>query len=224
MSEPVSSSSAAARAAILGRLSAAPPGRVPAAPAYVPPPPMGEGPYQRFCELLVANRAEVVETTQADWPRAAFDWLKTAGCRNALVGAQTPEGRALAAAAAADDPALIAYDQDVETFKPALVRDIDAGVTGSRAAIAATGSLVLWPGPNEPRLLSLLPPNHLVVVAKSALRVTLAEVMREQGWAAAMPTNVVVVSGPSKTADIAQILAFGVHGPKRLAVLVLADA
>lgn len=185
---------------------------------------MGDGPYQRFCELLAANRAEVMETTQADWPRAAFGWLKAAGCRNVAIGAQTPEGRALAAAAAEDDPALVAYDHDVETFKPALVRDIDAGLTGSRAAIAATGSLVLWPGPNEPRLLSLLPPNHLVVVAKSALRPTLAEVMREQGWAAAMPTNVVVVSGPSKTADIAQILAFGVHGPKRLAVLVLTDA
>lgn len=223
MSEPVSSSSAAARAAILGRLSAAPPGHVPAVPAYVPPPPMGEGPYQRFCELLTANRAEVVETTQADWPRAAFDWLKAAGCRNVAIGPQTPEGAALAAAVADGDPALIPYDQDAETFKPALVRDIDAGVTGARAAVAATGSLVLWPGPDEPRLLSLLPPNHLVVVAKSALRPTLAEVMKEQGWAAAMPTNVVVVSGPSKTADIAQILAFGVHGPKRLAVLVLTD-
>lgn len=222
MSE-LASSSLAARAAILGRLSAAPPGHVPAAPAYVPPPPMGEGPYQRFCELLTANRAEVVETTSADWPRAALDWLKAAGCRNALLGPQTTAGQQLWAAAYDSDPLIIPYDAAIETFKPALVRDIDAGVTEARAAIAATGSLVLWPGPDEPRLLSLLPPNHVVVVAKSALRPTLAEVMKEQGWAAAMPTNVVVVSGPSKTADIAQILAFGVHGPKRLAVLVLTD-
>lgn len=223
MSEPVSSSSAAARAAILGRLGAAPPGHVPAAPASVPSPPMGDGPYQRFCELLTANRAEVVETTQADWPRAALDWLKAAGCRNALLGPHTAVGKELWAAAYDSDPLIIPYDATIETFKPTLVRDIDAGVTGARAAIAATGSLVLWPGPDEPRLLSLLPPIHLVVVAKSSLRPTLADVMREQGWAAAMPTNVVVVSGPSKTADIAQILAFGVHGPKRLAVLVLTD-
>jgi L-lactate dehydrogenase complex protein LldG len=36
-----------------------------------------------------------------------------------------------------------------------------------------------------------------------------------------MPTNIVVVSGPSKTADIEQTLAFGVHGPKQLIVLVI---
>lgn len=216
---------AKARENILGRLSAAPPGKVPPAPAFVPPPPMPDGPYARFCELLTANRAEVVETTQADWPRVALDWLKAAGCRNVAIGPQTPEGRALTAAAEADDPALVPYNQDVEGFKTALVREIDAGVTGVRAAVAATGSLALQPGPDEPRLMSLLPPIHLAVVAKSALRPTLADVLAEQGWAKnGMPTNVVLVSGPSKTADIAQILAFGVHGPKRLAALVLTDA
>lgn len=227
---------AGARENILNRLSVAPPGRTPPAPAFVPPPSMNGDPYGRFCELLTANRAEVMETTQADWPRAALDWLAAAGCRKVAVGARTPEGRALIEAAGAgenagedaagktNDPVLIPYDRDVEDFKNDLVREIDAGVTGARAAIASTGSLVLWPGPDEPRLLSLLPPAHLVVVAKSALRATLAEVMEEQGWARnGMPTNVVLVSGPSKTADIAQILAFGVHGPKRLAVLTVTD-
>jgi L-lactate dehydrogenase complex protein LldG len=36
-----------------------------------------------------------------------------------------------------------------------------------------------------------------------------------------MPTNMLLVSGPSKTADIELILAFGVHGPKELIVLIL---
>jgi L-lactate dehydrogenase complex protein LldG len=45
--------------------------------------------------------------------------------------------------------------------------------------------------------------------------------MREQGWAQAMPTNALLISGPSKTADIEQTLAYGVHGPKRLIVLVV---
>jgi L-lactate dehydrogenase complex protein LldG len=48
--------------------------------------------------------------------------------------------------------------------------------------------------------------------------------MAAQGWALRMPTNVVVVSGPSKTADIEQTLAFGVHGPKELIVLVIRKA
>jgi L-lactate dehydrogenase complex protein LldG len=36
-----------------------------------------------------------------------------------------------------------------------------------------------------------------------------------------MPTNAVLISGPSKTADIELLLAFSVHGPKELVVLVL---
>ncbi|WP_278366532.1 LUD domain-containing protein, partial [Marinobacter salarius] len=42
-----------------------------------------------------------------------------------------------------------------------------------------------------------------------------------QNWAAGMPTNALLVSGPSKTADIEQTLAYGVHGPKELIVLVI---
>jgi len=48
--------------------------------------------------------------------------------------------------------------------------------------------------------------------------------MHEQGWAGAMPTNALLVSGPSKTADIQQTLAYGAHGPKELLVLILQDA
>ncbi len=35
-----------------------------------------------------------------------------------------------------------------------------------------------------------------------------------------MPTNALLISGPSKSADIEQTLAYGVHGPKELLVLV----
>jgi len=47
--------------------------------------------------------------------------------------------------------------------------------------------------------------------------------IRAQGWAQSMPTNAVLISGPSKTADIEQTLAYGVHGPKELIVLVVED-
>jgi L-lactate dehydrogenase complex protein LldG len=42
-----------------------------------------------------------------------------------------------------------------------------------------------------------------------------------EAWAQAMPTNLIMVSGPSKTADIQQTLAYGAHGPKQLVVVVV---
>jgi L-lactate dehydrogenase complex protein LldG len=36
-----------------------------------------------------------------------------------------------------------------------------------------------------------------------------------------MPTNALLISGPSKTADIEQTLAFGIHGPKQLITLLI---
>jgi L-lactate dehydrogenase complex protein LldG len=38
-----------------------------------------------------------------------------------------------------------------------------------------------------------------------------------------MPANALLISGPSKTADIEMTLAFGVHGPKELVVIVVND-
>ena len=45
--------------------------------------------------------------------------------------------------------------------------------------------------------------------------------MREQHWNAGMPSNALLISGPSKTADIEQTRAYGIHGPKELIVLLV---
>lgn len=57
-------------------------------------------------------------------------------------------------------------------------------------------------------------------IAAATVRDRLLSVLRDEGWAKGLPPNVVLVSGPSKTADIEQTLAYGVHGPKRLVVVV----
>ena len=47
--------------------------------------------------------------------------------------------------------------------------------------------------------------------------------MKDLGWGRSLPPNALVISGPSKTADIEQTLAYGVHGPKRLIVVLVDD-
>jgi L-lactate dehydrogenase complex protein LldG len=113
----------------------------------------------------------------------------------------------------------VAYTGPVETFKADLFQ-IDAGITGVRGGVADTGAVVLWPTPNEPRLLSLVPPVHVAVLDAETIYNSLAEMMAVENWSAGMPTNALLVSGPSKTADIEFTLVFGVHGPKELVLLI----
>ena len=81
----------------------------------------------------------------------------------------------------------------------------------------------MWPDANEPRLLSLVPAVHIAVLEAAHIHDSLADAIARERWAEGMPTNALLISGPSKTADIELVLTFGVHGPKELIVLVLDD-
>jgi L-lactate dehydrogenase complex protein LldG len=212
----------AARSRILGRLRAAPGTTAPALPAWEPPTYNADERVARFAQLLQSLHAEVHEVTAADWPQHLRTVLEDRAKR-VMFAPGTDAGRQLAAAWAEDGPELVAYDRPVEELKDTLVHGVDAGVTTTLGGIAETGTLVLWPNADEPRLLSLLPPIHVALVRAAEVTDTLAGLIRAKGWATAMPTNAVLISGPSKTADIEQTLAYGVHGPKELIVLLVRD-
>lgn len=72
--------------------------------------------------------------------------------------------------------------------------------------------------------MSLVPPVHFALLKASEIYENFYQVQQKQQWPVNMPTNALLVSGPSKTADIEQILAYGAHGPKDLVVLILEDA
>ena len=79
-----------------------------------------------------------------------------------------------------------------------------------------------------PRLLFRLhprdvPPLHLAVLYASTIHNTFLEAMTRECWSQAMPTNALLISGPSKTADIEQTLVYGVHGPKQLVLFLIDD-
>ena len=175
----------------------------------------------RFTEKMQAVRTEIHRVAKSDWPAKLQALAADKGLSNLLCAPSTPHGRTLAAAATEAGPALIAYEQNIEDWKDRLFNDIDAAITGSRAAIAETGSLILWPDAREPRLMSLVPPVHIVLLDVEQLYSTFAEAVEAQHWANGMPTNALLISGPSKSADIEQTLAYGVHGPKELIVLMI---
>ena len=118
-------------------------------------------------------------------------------------------------------PELVNYDVTIETMKKRIF-SIDASITETLGGIAETGSLILWPSRDEPRLMSLIPPIHLAVLQAEKIYNTFSEAIDEGRWAEkGMPTNALLISGPSKTADIEQTLVYGVHGPKQLVVFII---
>jgi L-lactate dehydrogenase complex protein LldG len=98
------------------------------------------------------------------------------------------------------------------------------GVTGAVAAVAATGSVVLDSRAAGGRAASLLPAVHLCVVAVNTLFPAPADVLRRLGSAPdALPPSLVLVTGPSRTGDIEQLLTLGAHGPTALHVVLVTD-
>jgi L-lactate dehydrogenase complex protein LldG len=176
---------------------------------------------RRFTERMVAVRAEIHHASRANWLDVLAEICKTKGLNNLLVAAETAWGSAIHAQAQ-HFPTLKTYQQPIETWKSELFYGIDAAFTGTRGGIAETGTLILWPDSHEPRTMSLVPPIHTALLETDKLYTTFAEAIQAEGWVeTGMPTNALLVSGPSKSADIEQTLAYGVHGPKELVVILI---
>ncbi len=107
---------------------------------------------------------------------------------------------------------------------------IRIGLTAVDAAIATTGSVVLVAGRGKSRAASLLPTHHLMIVAASRIYPTLEDwctELRREGLHAERlkePGQIVLVTGPSKSADIELNLTLGVHGPRVVHAIVYDDA
>jgi len=96
-----------------------------------------------------------------------------------------------------------------------------AGLTAAVAGLVETGTLVLHGGPGCSRLVSLLPAIHIAVLASSQFTGDLFTWTSRR--AGKMPAATTLISGPSKTADIEQTMTIGMHGPKRLIVILIEE-
>jgi L-lactate dehydrogenase complex protein LldG len=178
---------------------------------------------EKLKTLMEAMRTEVYITNEQNWLGLLEDILRQRSIKDLLYGPRSPIGADLEQKwqnSVDGLPELVPYDVAVEEIKER-VFNVEAGITSTLGGIAETGALILWSSKEEPRLMSLVPPIHIAILRADKIYNSLLEVMQKENWSANMPTNAFLISGPSKTADIELILAFGVHGPKELIVLVI---
>jgi L-lactate dehydrogenase complex protein LldG len=215
----VASAVVSAREAILGRVREAlrdVPADEPATAVGVAPrsptPPAG-GLVERFVDRVEDYRATVTLCPPDAVAQTVAAICERQGARRMAV----PPGL---------DRAWLPDGLEILTDDPPLGVDVldgaDGVITGSALGIAETGTIVLDGGPaSGRRALSLVPDLHLCVVMSADLVAGVPEAIDGMAAAVADGRPVTLVSGPSATSDIELDRVEGVHGPRRLEVVLV---
>jgi L-lactate dehydrogenase complex protein LldG len=117
-------------------------------------------------------------------------------------------------------PQVLTGFRDGDALKAAC-SEANVGVTSADYAFAETGTMVMISGPDQPRLISLLPPVHIAIFRSGQILVGLDELFTLLPRPAEQTSSMVMITGPSRTADIEQILVRGVHGPGEIYAVIL---
>ena len=103
--------------------------------------------------------------------------------------------------------------------------DAQMGISGANIAIAETGGIVIVANEGNDRLVTTLPPIHVVIVGYEKLVASMDEateilkVLARSGTGQKQTAYVSFITGPSRTTDIEKTLALGVHGPRELHII-----
>jgi L-lactate dehydrogenase complex protein LldG len=164
-----------------------------------------------FCER-VAEYGAGVRHTEVDGTAAA---VAAAATEHGAATLGIPAGLGLEVpelALVVDDPPLSTAELDL----------LDGVVTGSACTIAQTGTIVLDGGPRcGRRAISLVPDLHICIVETSTIVASVPDAIARLASAGLESAPLTSVSGPSATSDIEFSRVEGVHGPRRLEVVLV---
>jgi L-lactate dehydrogenase complex protein LldG len=168
---------------------------------------------ERFATRVADYRARVRRTTAEGIAAIVGEALADQGAIRIAIPADLPgEWRPDGVEWVADDGELAATELDA----------LDGALTGCALAIAETGTFVLDGGPGQGRrALTLVPDLHVCVVLAERVVGTVPEAIRAlEAGAREHGRPLTFVSGPSATSDIELSRVEGVHGPRRLELVL----
>jgi L-lactate dehydrogenase complex protein LldG len=172
-----------------------------------------------FAKLSESLRSELIVCADLSQAAAAITslagteaWKTIALHRGDLLDALAPQLPGSIAQLCVDD----GYDKNA-------LEACDAGITECELLVAQTGSVCVTSDHSGGRVLSVLPPHHVVIARQSQLVTDLTEAYESLAtkYRANFPSMISFITGPSRTGDIERILVLGAHGPKRLTILLL---
>jgi len=169
-------------------------------------------------ELALLNGESIPCPTMADARRQLAQLMETAPWAR-LGGLDCPLARELTAELPPDRVAWV-----TSAWTPQQIEQLPAGLIAAEALLADTGSCVVHCSTAQERLMCYLPPACIVVARVDQLAEHLPAAWGPISAACVAKESrgeIVLITGPSRTADIEKILILGVHGPKRLVVLLV---
>ena len=174
---------------------------------------------KRFTDELQAVQGEIVRCGSIEEARGKLAELIEESDRGVIGSADRPICRELTADLAADRVCWAGED-----WQPQQIAEFSVGLVAAEGLLADTGSCVIASHTPNERLLCYLPPVCIIIARSGQLSEHMPAAWEEIARRTAEPDRrgeFVIITGPSRTADIEKILILGVHGPKRLVVMVV---
>ncbi len=171
---------------------------------------------KRFIAMAIEAEISIERVSDVgDVAGSIADWLNAEGL----------PGRAVIS----PDPAMDAYGWDtapaLEIRRGATRGEDLVSVTPTIAGIAETGSIMVTAGPGTPYTLNFLPETHIAIVHADRIvggyEDAWARVRPNGETGASLPRTVTMITGPSRSSDIERTVTIGVHGPKRLHIVLV---
>jgi L-lactate dehydrogenase complex protein LldG len=186
-----------------------------------------EGLVQQFIENLRFLQTDVLRISSREFKEALDRVLESASARS-IVYWDDERLHALGLGSLLEERGIMHHTWDTTTDEQELrnyAADAEMGIAYAEMGLSETGTVMLWNGGGRGRPVSLLPPVFVAVLSEKTIvpRLTEAAVYVHEKVLGKLPACINFITGPSRTGDIEMDLAFGVHGPGKVYVILLKE-
>lgn len=169
-----------------------------------------------FIERATANKSIIIESSEENLANSLNEIIAKENAKNLIYPLSTAS-----VASTLNVENKFAFDKEIESFKEQIF-DYDISVIKARGAVSAHGVTCIASSVDQPRLLSLAPKVCVAILKKSDIVKSVSEQLNKiKAQDGKLPTNVVFISGPSRTSDIELQLVLGVHGSQIFYVVLI---
>ncbi|MCX2716212.1 lactate utilization protein C [Helicobacter sp. MIT 21-1697] len=179
---------------------------------------------QEYISLQNANKAIVIESNPNTLAQDICKTLTEAQARKILYNLDITDILNIQTLHKnlADSMSLIPYEKSVDEAREALF-SIDTSIVQARCGVANLGIIGITSSARSPRLSSLITRTCIVLLKKQDIVSNLYEgvqILKSHSENEKLPSNMIFIAGPSRTADIELQTVFGVHGSLRTYVIL----